>query len=235
MKIRSIINDSSLGAVSVKRHATACRIIFHARNKSLSVTVPNHTPKSYIEQCIRENRSQLLELIRRSNSKMIKAGDVIQTQAFVIKVSTKECNEIRFDFHDGVLQITCPESCDFENSEIQIFLAKGICKFLKITAGQYLLPRARLLAREKRLKVNRIVLSHGRKRLGKCTASRNIFLSYYLMFLPEYLIDYVIFHELAHLTEMNHGTGFHKLCDSYCNGAEHNLEKELKAFCFPIE
>lgn len=235
MKENEIISDSNLGIIHIKRHASASRIIFHSRNRHLIVTAPPYASVLYIEECIQRHRSQLLKLIEHSRAPLLQAGNEIDTRAFTIKIRQNNTQEIAFRLKGEILEIDCPSGCAFENPEIQSVLSKGICKYLKLTAGQYLLPRARQLAREKQLKVNRIALSHGKKRLGKCTADRNIFLSYYLMFLPEELIDYVIYHELAHLTEMNHGVGFHQLCDNYCNGAEKELERRLKAFRFPIE
>jgi predicted metal-dependent hydrolase len=54
------------------------------------------------------------------------------------------------------------------------------------------------------------------------------------MFLPEHLIRYIICHELAHLTHMNHSPEFHALCNQYCDGQEKQLEQQLRQFRFPI-
>ena len=44
---------------------------------------------------------------------------------------------------------------------------------------------------------------------------------------PDDLRDYVICHEIAHLSEMNHGEKFHKLLDSYLDGREAELVRKL--------
>ena len=54
------------------------------------------------------------------------------------------------------------------------------------------------------------------------------------MFLPKDLIEYIICHELAHLTHMNHSPQFHALVNKYVNGLEKALEKKLKAFTWPV-
>jgi predicted metal-dependent hydrolase len=53
-------------------------------------------------------------------------------------------------------------------------------------------------------------------RWGSCTPSEGaIRLSHRLQGMPEYVIDYVLLHELAHLLVPGHGPSFWKLLDSY--------------------
>lgn len=54
------------------------------------------------------------------------------------------------------------------------------------------------------------------KRFGSCTPSRgSIRISHRLMEMPEWVLDYVIVHELAHLEEANHGSRFWRLVNAY--------------------
>lgn len=51
-------------------------------------------------------------------------------------------------------------------------------------------------------------LSSARKRWGSCTSRGTVNLAWRLVMAPDYAIDYVIAHELAHLLEMNHSPRF---------------------------
>lgn len=64
---------------------------------------------------------------------------------------------------------------------------------------------------------------------GSCSSAKNINLNMKLIFLPDRLQQYVILHELCHLTHPNHGKEFHTLLDRLCCGKEKELHKELKS------
>lgn len=75
-------------------------------------------------------------------------------------------------------------------------------------------------------------------RNGSCTPSGSINLSCTLMLMPLELIQFVVCHELAHLTHFNHSPKFHMLCDDYCRKitalSELQLKSRMKSFRLPI-
>ena len=73
-----------------------------------------------------------------------------------------------------------------------------------------------------------------KRALGKCSSKGIISLSPLLIFLPPDLVDFVIYHELAHLSEMNHSQAFHEICNRYCGGREAEYESRLRSFRFPV-
>ncbi|MEM7134110.1 MAG: M48 family metallopeptidase [Chloroflexota bacterium] len=59
-------------------------------------------------------------------------------------------------------------------------------------------------------------VSNQNRRFGSCTPSKGtIRLSHRLAKMPQFVIDYVIVHELAHLLEANHGPKFWQLVSRY--------------------
>lgn len=68
---------------------------------------------------------------------------------------------------------------------------------------------------------------------GSCSSKGNINLNSRLKFLPDRLIEYVVFHEMVHLIEMNHGPRFKEMI--YKRFHDHqNLEKQLRSYSFAI-
>ena len=70
-------------------------------------------------------------------------------------------------------------------------------------------------ARRLNLKFERVTVRDQRSRWGSCSSKKCISLNWRLILVDPELQDYVILHELAHLTEMNHSGRFWDLLDSY--------------------
>ena len=52
-------------------------------------------------------------------------------------------------------------------------------------------------------------------RWGSCSSARNISVNCLLMLAPEYVIDYIIVHELAHIKHMDHSKDFYIFVDKH--------------------
>jgi predicted metal-dependent hydrolase len=92
---------------------------------------------------------------------------------------------------------------------------RALQALLREFAAQVLPPRTRALARGLGLRVSRVTVRDQGSRWGSCTAHGAISLNWRLVLLPVKLHDYVILHELAHLTEMNHSAAYWALLRRY--------------------
>lgn len=54
-----------------------------------------------------------------------------------------------------------------------------------------------------------ISIINSKAKWGMCDNNQNIYLNYKLLFLSHKIIDYVIMHEITHLTELNHSKNFY--------------------------
>ncbi|MCR5130643.1 MAG: M48 family metallopeptidase [Prevotella sp.] len=70
--------------------------------------------------------------------------------------------------------------------------------------------------REMNAQPSRITFRRSTSRWGSCNhRTRSISLSIYLLLLPEWCIEHVVVHELAHLHQPNHGPAFYALMDRH--------------------
>ena len=223
-------SDKDFGQIKVRYDARACRLIFRVKDGCLVVTSPMATPLSVIEKSINEKRSAISQLFAKSTTKILRPGDTLQTRCFQIELYSHALPKMLFSLKNGVLNIFIPQNVDIESMTFQKLLKQNILKVAKRASVGYLSTRLNQLAQARGLKYNEFAVSTARTRMGVCNTKKRITLSAYLIFYPQHLVDYVILHELAHLTEMNHGPRFHALCNSYCGGKERELEREFKKF-----
>lgn len=150
--------------------------------------------------------------------------------------------EIRFRFNSLIpsgivatprLPVTYVEYAPSVNPSAEAF-SRISCRIAAALADKLLLPRARELAAAVGVSPSGWRIGRGHKVLGTCDSRRIITLSYIVVFLPQELRDYIVFHELAHLSEMNHSPRFHAICNRYCSGREAALRRALLAYPWPI-
>lgn len=123
---------------------------------------------------------------------------------------------------------------DFEDDKTTQAISRLMCGISRRLAPQLLLPRAEQLAGQLNVKPSGWSISSGHRVLGHCDNRRHIALSHIILYLPQHLRDYIVYHELAHLSEMNHSPRFHALCDQYCQGNEALYIKQLRQYPWPL-
>ena len=76
------------------------------------------------------------------------------------------------------------------------------------------------LSAETRMPVRQVTVRNQRTRWGSCSSGGAISLNWRLVQTPEFVRDYIIYHELMHLREMNHSKRFWALVARVCPGYE---------------
>lgn len=115
----------------------------------------------------------------------------------------------------------------------QQLIVKALIATATMAVKRLIVPRAQDLAHEHGCHPTGWTVKYNKRSFGSCNGRGTITLSPKLIFLPQELSDYVICHELAHLSEMNHSAAFHRLCNKYCGGREAELHQALNDFVFP--
>jgi predicted metal-dependent hydrolase len=86
--------------------------------------------------------------------------------------------------------------------------ARRLTDFFKREAKKIFEERAMAFGRQLGVMPTRITLRDTASRWGSCSSARSLSFSWRLILAPDYVRDYVVAHEAAHLKEMNHGLRF---------------------------
>lgn len=72
-----------------------------------------------------------------------------------------------------------------------------------------------LWAERMHIQYGRVSIRDQKTRWGSCSGKGNLNFNWRLLMMPEYIMDYVIVHELAHRREMNHSPRFWQIVENY--------------------
>ncbi len=92
--------------------------------------------------------------------------------------------------------------------------------WLKKQARTHIIRRVNALTAELGVTASRITVRDAASRWGSCSTSGTLSLSWRLIMAPNFVLNYVCAHEVAHLREMNHGRRFWRLVERLTNEGE---------------
>ncbi len=96
-------------------------------------------------------------------------------------------------------------------SGLREHLARRVADWLKKEARMGILERARAKALDLELEFGRVAIRDTKSRWGSCSSNGNLNFSWRLILTPDFVFDYVVAHEVAHLREHNHSPEFWSL------------------------
>jgi len=81
--------------------------------------------------------------------------------------------------------------------------------------------------------INKIYFRYMKTKWASLSSRNNITVNRFMKYLPEYLIEYILFHELVHIIEKKHNKRFWKII-SKKYGSYNKIEKELFEYWFKL-
>lgn len=228
------LDDKEFGKVFISVRSNMRNITMRWKGGSLYINVPPGTSKEHLEKVLDEIRPKL-RMSQTKNEISYHIGQVIECYGFkiVIGEQTRYHDKIIFGKSDNVVTVSIPHGIDLTMHSSKEWISRAL-KMVAQNQASRLLPLAQKVTARIGIAPENFEIGRGLRKLGHCTPKRVIQLSANLVFLPTDLIEYIVCHELAHLTHMNHSPQFHALVNHYVNGQEKALEKKLKAFKWPV-
>lgn len=89
-------------------------------------------------------------------------------------------------------------------------------RWLKSVAKRHITERAETLSEALLLPYNKLYIRSQKRKWGNCSSEKNISINWRLIKAPEFVIDYVITHELCHTVIMKHNAHFYTMLRSHC-------------------
>ena len=191
---------------------------FKVDHHGLTVTAPERASLSYIEQALAAKAGWIMKALDRVLADQLDTpAPIVWQDGTVFPYLGKDCrlhlvktfsSRNRFTHTAGelILQTVSADA---------VSVAKAMRSWLNQRAADILLSRLADQAEIMKLTYAKAALSNATQRWGSCSAKRHIRLNWRLILTDWSLMDYVIIHELAHLTELNHSPRFWAIVEEW--------------------
>lgn len=213
--------DGRAVPLRVRRHARARRLILRIDDDGLGavVTIPKRAAvRDGVDMAKRKIAWIATQLSRQAQRVAFAPGAEVPYLG--------EMHTVRHDPNGRGISCAAGEIVVTGQAE---HLPRRLGDWFKARAREEFSARAHKKALSLGRKVGRITVRDTKSRWGSCTANGGLNFSWRLVLAPEFVLDYVVAHEVAHLVHRNHGDAFWALTETLCDGVGGRMN-EAKAW-----
>lgn len=179
----------------------------HARirvseNLSVRVLVPENFDNTDIQNLLKKKQSWIDKNLNKfkSRTEKIKLHD-----NQILLFGNKYTYFYRAEYHNKVV---INKEHKTIQSKINLLDKDQQLKWHKRYAKRHITKRLKEIAKEYKFKYNKVFIRDQRTKWGNCSTQKNLSFNWRLIKTPDFVIDYLIFHELVHTRTMNHTAKF---------------------------
>ena len=210
---RLVIGGEAFDVV-FRRHAQARRLVLRLNSSGTGVIVT--VPRGV-------SRGKALDFTERSRGwieqRVKDRGGIIRLAHGHVLALRGVNHEIRHvDSRRGLVSIDSPRGLIHVPGEAA-HVSRRLLDFLKAQARHDLDEASKRYALLMGVSFRRIVIRDQKSRWGSCSAAGELSYSWRLILTPDYVLDYVAAHEVAHLRHLDHSARFWRLVLTHCPNA----------------
>ncbi len=175
------------------------------------IKVPRHASKQDIEQVLEQHIRWIQNRLTRARQgkqwtqRKFTDGEKFLYLGYLYQLKLIDTHKAPLVLKDNVFYL---------ERKYQPFARDIFEKWYRRKAAENFYNRVRIYAPLLGVEFRQLKLSSARTRWGSCSSNGNINIVWRLIMAPQWVIDYVIVHELAHLRHMNHSSSFWQLVEA---------------------
>ncbi|WP_235890760.1 M48 family metallopeptidase [Martelella alba] len=198
--------------VRTNRRARRMTLKIEPGGYALSLTLPPGLARREVEAFLERHHDWLAERLQRfpGDDGVVGEGSIVPIAGERHRIchtgKLRGLTEAVSEGGERLLRVSGPEEA----------IGRRVADYLKKEARREITERVKIHAAASGKRFATISFKDTRSRWGSCSARGNLNFSWRIAMAPPHVIDYLAAHEVAHLTEMNHGPRFWALCESLC-------------------
>ncbi|MDR3277888.1 MAG: M48 family metallopeptidase [Oscillospiraceae bacterium] len=185
-------------------------IALYVRDGAVELRAPLNAPKAEIDTFIASKEKWIIgrltqsrERIERREAFRLSYGGTVTYRAKEHLIAAKDGDRLGFDYERFYMPPNLTPA-QIKNACIQIY---------KMLAKRDLTETTFAFAKRMGVMPAAVKITGAAARWGSCSGKGSINFSWRLIMADDDVIDYVVVHELAHITEMNHSAAFWRIVD----------------------
>lgn len=172
--------------------------------KEICVYAPIGVSYDYIEKLLKSKENWIIKNIKKIDTNNLNNGTYIiyRGRKFLKKVEESTIEEIVLK-DDLIIIRSRSTNIHYVNDLVSNWYLDN--------ANNVILNRVNTLSSKYNLLPSKVLIRNQKSRWGSCNSKKEIRLNWRLVLMPDYVMDYIIIHELCHLMHMNHSNSFWSL------------------------
>lgn len=208
-----------------RRSSRSKRLSLRIERDGVRLTAPSKATQREIREFVKVNQDwiythwvKIQEKLLQIPERQYQNGVILPVlgQSFMLRIlnTNRKRIALRFRQEEKIIEIYRPEALkpEQQSEAIRGILEKG----LKQKARDVFSVKLDRFSAQMGVKYKDFYLKEQKTRWGSCSSKGNINLNWRIIMAPEWVIEYLIIHELAHLKHMNHSASFWEVVGQYC-------------------
>ena len=201
----------------------AKKLRIKVRLDGIDVVVPENRANQEAIAFVTENRDWVIEQLERARTlRALRRPEKKTPGMLLFDGELIPVNVVRSDswgapnkivLQDGGVSLTCGQ-------DSQTPLAKSLENWLRKKARERVLRHVVDIGKRLNREPNRIYIMEQRTKWGNCSAIGNLSFNWRLIMAPEYVLGYIVTHEMVHLAIPDHSKRFWLTVQSLCPNTE---------------
>ncbi len=187
--------------IKVVQSASSKKLILHIDNKERIpvLSIPKYCTRKRAVNFVNENMDWILETLKKlPERKYFSDGETISLFGQNVMISHQPNARCGVRLDGSILIVSGGAE----------FLHRRIKDYIRKTAEEEFYKLSTPLADKIGCKINGICIKDTKSRWGSCSTLNNINYNWRIALAPQYVIDYLMAHEVAHLKHQNHSANF---------------------------
>ena len=196
--------------ISIKGKNIPLRLRRDARAQRMILRIDNKVEGAVVTLPLWTSEREALLMVQEKSDWVLTKLDTIPPKIFFESGATIPLlGEYYNIFHDpNQKEVVIKSRYEIRLGGRQEHLSRRLGDWLRKEAKIIIQPKAIEMAEKYNWKIGRISVRDTKSRWGSCAPSGNLSFCWRLILAPEWVLNYVIAHEVSHLLHMNHGSEF---------------------------